>query len=116
MSRDPAHVKAYKEDPLIAHGNVKCRMGNETLHGFKELQRRYGEIKVPLLALHGTADKCTSYPAVKRLVAAASSAEKALVPMEGFYHEMFFEPGGDAVRLKIEEWVKERARVSRARL
>ncbi len=109
LSRDAAVVAAFKADPLVCHANTKCRLGFECLNAFRALQPRYKEIAVPLLAMHGTADKITSLPAVRRLVEAAASTDKTLVPIEGAYHELFNEPEQGAVLERLTAWVLERA-------
>ncbi len=109
LSRDPAVVAAFNADPLVAHSKTKCRMGFEVLHAFRALAPRYKEFTLPLLAMHGTADRVTSLPAVRRLVEAAGSADKQLVPWEGAFHELFNEPEQAAVMDKLTSWLLERA-------
>lgn len=72
--------------------------------------------QVPLLAVHGTSDKCTSMPAVKRLVEASCSADKTFRSLEGGYHEMLFDPEKEEVIRMVSEWVLERASKAKARL
>lgn len=55
-------VKAYLNDPLIYKGNVKALTGNECLKGFKGLVALRPSFTLPILAMHGTSDKCTSLP------------------------------------------------------
>jgi|LauGreSBDMM110SN_4_FD.fasta_scaffold410033_1 acylglycerol lipase len=45
------------------------------------------QITVPIYACHGTSDRCTSLPAVKRLIENASSTDKVLKEIKGGYHE-----------------------------
>ena len=47
MSKDPAAVQEYVNDPLVTVGPLRCRLGFETLGAFKELSKRRGELKVP---------------------------------------------------------------------
>jgi len=130
LSRNPAVVEAHEKDQLVPHGNTKSRMAYECLKAFRTLQPQYKDIAVPLLAMHGTADKVTSLPAVravttaaarrhtcmtfsiaqvKRLVEAASSADKTFVPWEGAYHELFNEPEAGAVMDKLISWLSDHA-------
>ncbi len=109
LSRDAAVVAAFEADPLVCHAQTKCRMGYECLRAFRALQSRYGAIGVPLLAMHGTGDKVTSMPAVRRLVDAAGSTDKAFVPFEGAFHELFNEPEQGVVMDKLTAWLLERA-------
>lgn len=71
MSTDPEVVKHYLEDPLNVVGNVRARTGNEILKAFRAANKRAGELALPIYAAHGTADRCTSFPALKRLLTQA---------------------------------------------
>jgi len=60
----------------------------------------------PLLAIHGDADRCTSLPAVRRLVGAAASADKSLVVFPGGYHELLHPwEGRDKAVATLRDWV-----------
>ena len=109
LSRDPKVIAAFEADPLVAHAPTKCRMGFESLSAFRKLVPRYPEFTLPLLAMHGTADKITSAPAVQRLVEAAGSKDKAFVAWPGAFHELFNEPEQGAVLDKLTGWIVERA-------
>ena len=109
LSRDPAVVAAFEADPLVAHGQTKGRMAYESLCAFRRLGPRYKEISLPLLAMHGGADKITSLAAVKRLVEAASSRDKAFVEWPGAFHELLHEPEKAEVLDKLTAWMLERA-------
>jgi len=109
LSRDPAVVAAFEADPLVAHGQTKGRMAYESLCAFRKLGPRYPEFKLPLLAMHGTADKITSLAAVRRLVEGAQSRDKALVTWPGAFHELLHEPEKQEVLDKLTAWMLERA-------
>lgn len=55
-----AQVREFVADPLCFVGNVRARTANEFLKGFRDVQRREAELVLPILAMHGTADKITS--------------------------------------------------------
>lgn len=54
-------MQHFAEDPLNFVGDVRARTANEILKGFRDVQRKEPLLKVPILAIHGTADKITSY-------------------------------------------------------
>lgn len=56
-------VKDYCDDPLNFHGMVKARVANEMLKGFAVLAANTSEYKLSMLAIHGDADKITSFQA-----------------------------------------------------
>lgn len=61
-------MKDYISDPLNVIGNVRARTGNEILKAFKAVNKKTQELSLPIYAAHGTVDRCTSYPAVKRFL------------------------------------------------
>jgi Serine aminopeptidase, S33 len=56
-------VKNYLEDPLNFIGMVKARVASELLKGFALLANSTSKYTLPILALHGDADKITSFRA-----------------------------------------------------
>jgi alpha-beta hydrolase superfamily lysophospholipase len=70
-----------------------------------ELQPRMPAIRVPLLILHGGADRVTD-PAGSRLLAErAGSTEKKLVLVGPALHSLLHEPEGPAVQAEILAFV-----------
>lgn len=55
-------VEDYVNDKLNFVGPVRARTGNEILKGFRALEPRYSQLTLPILAVHGTSDRCTSLP------------------------------------------------------
>lgn len=53
-------VQDYVNDKLNFIGPVRARTGNEILKGFCSLEHRQAQLQLPILAIHGTSDKCTS--------------------------------------------------------
>mmetsp|Transcript_22991 Transcript_22991/g.50466 ORF Transcript_22991/g.50466 Transcript_22991/m.50466 type:complete len:315 (-) Transcript_22991:187-1131(-) len=106
MSQDPKVVEEYLNDKEIAHGNVKTRMANETLKGFRLAHAKQSTLKLPIYAAHGTSDRCTSLKAVKALLAAAASTDKTLNEVAGGYHEIMLGPEKDEVLRSMVDWIK----------
>ncbi|GAX72847.1 hypothetical protein CEUSTIGMA_g302.t1 [Chlamydomonas eustigma] len=107
MCEDPAVVEEYLKDPMIYQGNVKANTGNEILNGFKKtanpaLQR---QVTVPIYACHGTSDRTTSLPAVRRFLKEAASPDKTLNEVKGGYHELFWGPQKESVRASLVAWI-----------
>ena len=55
-------VQDYVNDKLNFIGPVRARTGNEILKGFRSLEHRQAQLHLPILAVHGTSDRCTSLP------------------------------------------------------
>ena len=80
-------------------------MGYELMEAAKGLQAFSGEMPVPTLLFHGTADKITSHPASKAF-AEQVSGPLSFTEFEGFYHETHNEPGKVQVFERIGAWLK----------
>ncbi|GLI60601.1 hypothetical protein VaNZ11_002774 [Volvox africanus] len=112
MSQDPAVVKEYMEDPMIYKGNVRALSGNEILKGFRALAPRRTELKLPIFAIHGTSDRCTSLPALREMLKHVSSTDVTLEEVAGGYHELLHGPEKEAVRKSIGDWILAHATVA----
>lgn len=109
MSQDPDAVKAYLEDPMIYKGNVKALSGNEILKGFTRLTKFRKDFKLPIYAVMGSTDRCTSLKALKEHLAQVSSTDKTLVEVAGGYHELQHGPEKAQVLKGIADWVLQHA-------
>eukprot|EP00887_Chlorella_sp_A99_P003059 scaffold9.g3059.t1 len=83
MTPDPECIKEYRADPLITLGNVAACTSIQILKAMRRLKRRWPEFALPLLALHGGADRCTSLPATRAFVESAASKDKASLSAGG---------------------------------
>ncbi|KAG2496090.1 hypothetical protein HYH03_005693 [Edaphochlamys debaryana] len=110
MSQDPEVRKAYLEDPIVYHGNVRAVSANELLKGFRGLVAHRGAFKLPILGVHGTSDRCTSLPALREHLKHVPSPDVTLHEVEGGYHELLQGPEKEQVRAQIRDWVLDRAK------
>lgn len=109
ISRDPEVVRAYDEDPLNYRGKTRVRTAAEMLAAIEEVTARLGSLTLPLLILHGTADRLTG-PAGARLIAdRAGSTDVTLTLYDGWFHELHNEPERETVFAEIVRWLKEHA-------
>uniref|UniRef100_A0A383WFB9 Serine aminopeptidase S33 domain-containing protein n=1 Tax=Tetradesmus obliquus TaxID=3088 RepID=A0A383WFB9_TETOB len=105
---DPAVVAAFKEDPLIFHGDLRVATGNELLRAMKHLAKHRSKISLPLYAVHGTKDAVTSLDAIEEFTGGVSSKELQLVKVEGGYHEMLMGEERIGSADGIMAWMKQR--------
>ena len=108
ISQDKAVVDAYVNDPLVYRGKITCRFGAEMLATLRKLPSEMPEINLPILIMHGTADRLCDPEGSRILYDQASSRDKALKLYEGFYHEIFNEPGHKQVLADMEAWLAAR--------
>lgn len=114
VSRDPDVVAAYIADPLVHDGKVTTRLVNELFVAAAALLDNANRIELPLLLLHGEADRLTSPEGSKRLHALAGSDDKTIRLYPGLYHEIFNEPEKDAVLDDVLDWLERHLPPARA--
>jgi alpha-beta hydrolase superfamily lysophospholipase len=105
ISRDPAIVQAFRNDPLVFHGRFPVRTGAEILRAAKRIQTDANRLTLPLLVLHGTGDFATDPQGSRLLVARAGSSDKTLRLYTGLYHEVFSEPEREQVVADLLAWL-----------
>jgi acylglycerol lipase len=106
VSRDPAVVKAYQDDPLVCRGKMTARLGAELLGAMVRIITEAKRITLPLLILQGGADRLVDPSGAQKLYEKVTSLDKKLIVYEGFYHEVFNEPQHDRVLSDVEQWLE----------
>ena len=109
VSRDPAEVADYEQDPLNHHGKLPARTVQELTSVVGTFEAAVGELTLPLLVMVGTADTLVPPQAAQMVHDRASSTDKTLHTYDGFYHEIFNEPAGDRDRplSDLATWLSE---------
>lgn len=105
ISKDPEVVKAYDNDPLNYRGGILARTGSEILKSTKTITAQSSNISLPILIMHGTADKLADVSGSKMLYKNISSKDKTLKLYDGLYHEILNEPEQDQVKTDMLEWL-----------
>ncbi|HRI56124.1 MAG TPA: lysophospholipase, partial [Anaerolineae bacterium] len=103
ISRDPAVVAAYQADPLV-HDRLSARLGMSLLESGEWAIAHAAEFPLPLLLMHGTADRLTSAPASQQFAAQAPNCTLKL--WEGLYHETHNEPEKEEVIGFVVDWLQ----------
>jgi alpha-beta hydrolase superfamily lysophospholipase len=102
ISRDPAEVKAYREDPLV-HDRVSPRYSFPVIAAGEWALDHADSLTIPALLLHGTADPIID-PEGSRAFQRKSSAD--LVVIEGGYHELHHDRDRNLYFDAIGDWVR----------
>lgn len=107
MSRNKDAVQQYIDDPLTQTGKLVARTAIEMSKSFEVVKDRRGEINVPILVLHGMADKCTSPKATEDFVkfVGTPTEKKRFLKLPGMYHELLEEPETDQILEYINVFV-----------
>jgi acylglycerol lipase len=108
ISRDSQVVKAYAEDPLVFHGKTPARLASELLKTMLGLKAKLPKITLPIIVLQATDDKLVEPSGAQMLYDLVSSSDKTLKLYQGYYHEVFNEPGREVVLKDVEEWLTAR--------
>lgn len=108
VSRDPAVVQDYIDDPLNHTGKLSARLVVELFANMQSLQQQASGLTLPLLILHGSADAMTSVAGSRQLHQLAQSADKTLTVYDGLYHEIFNEPEGPEIVAGVVAWLRQR--------
>ncbi len=106
VSRDPAVVKAYHDDPLVYNGKIPARTGAELNRAFKDIQGNMHKLEIPMLIMHGSADQLTNPEGSVRLHQAIASKDKRLIMWPGLSHEIMNEPEKQDVLDEIGTWIE----------
>ena len=110
LSRDEEVVQQFHTDPLVYHGRMPSRTGSEILRATERLRRRAFQTRLPLLILHGTADRLTAAEGSRELFGSVSSTDKTLKLYEGLYHDLVHEPEKEIVMGDLVAWLEGRMR------
>jgi alpha-beta hydrolase superfamily lysophospholipase len=105
FSRDPAVVADMSHDPLVYQDPATAHLAAEILGAMERVWAHPEKLTVPLLALHGTADKLTAPSGSRDLVALAGSRDKTLRLYDGFFHDLVHEPGHERVVADMTHWL-----------
>lgn len=111
MMSDPAAVRAYRADPLVFHGRFDARLLGELVTAMERAPGRLARLRAPLLIVHGAGDTTADPRASARAVASAGVSDATLRLYDGLRHDLFNEPGGDAVCADVAGWIQSRCPV-----
>jgi alpha-beta hydrolase superfamily lysophospholipase len=105
-TRDTRVVEAARADPYCDHSPTRARTGHLLLLALKEIDQRLGEIRIPLLVLHGAADPIVPPDSANIIVDRAAAMDKKVRYYPDMLHEVFNEIGRERVLGDVEEWVR----------
>ncbi len=104
VSRDPAVVKAYAEDPKVTK-TATARWYSEFLDAQSRAFAEARRITLPLLHLIGGKDAIVSPDAQRRWFETVPSTNKRLIDYPGLFHEVMNEPEKDQVLSDLVGWL-----------
>jgi acylglycerol lipase len=108
LSRDPAVVKAFSDDPLTWKKPMRIRLGVEINRAAIRTRAAARTLTMPLLILHGAADTMVNPSGSQTWYDTAGSGDKTLKFYPDLRHEIMNEPEQAQVFVDIETWLMTR--------
>jgi len=105
ISKDPAVVDAYRNDPLVYTGKISAGLGAALIGAMETFPARYPELRLPVLIMHGTEDRLTPIAGARALEAGATNATVTAHYYDGLFHEVFNEPEQAEVLADLVAWL-----------
>lgn len=108
LSRDPAEVEAYRQDPAVFHGAIKARIATQMAkHGALAIEEAE-RVRVPLLIVHGKDDRLSLPGASGELQRPLNGRDATLLLYDQGPHELFHDPLRDRVTEDVLAWLDAR--------
>jgi acylglycerol lipase len=104
LSRDAKVVRDYVQDPLV-HDRASSAFAVTMLQAIKWTYQHACEFQLPLLLMHGTADRL-AYCKGSQEFAAYVQGDLTIKLWDGLYHELHNEPENGEVYAYILQWLE----------
>ena len=108
FSRDPDAVARMNNDPLIAKESQPAETAAELLKAAERLKANMPTFTVPVLIIHGTADKATRPAGSQYFYDHAGSADKTLRLYDGHFHDLLNDVDKEKVMSDVQAWLDAR--------
>ncbi|MEA3068134.1 MAG: acylglycerol lipase, partial [Sphingomonadales bacterium] len=108
FSRDPEWVAQLEADPLTRGESQPVETVAAFARAGERFEREFPRITLPVLILHGTADKATRPDGSQQFFDQAGSTDKTLKLYDGHYHDLLNDLGREQVFDDIIAWIDAR--------
>lgn len=109
FSRDPAWIEQLEHDPLVRDEVQPVQTVAALARAADRLRATFDRVALPVLILHGDADKAADVEGSREFFDAASASDKTLKLYEGHYHDLLNDLDRDRVTNDIGNWIAQRA-------
>lgn len=104
LARDPKVVETLVSDPLF-HRRGTARLSTEVTAAITRVQARAAELAVPLLLLHGSADRMVPPDGTRLFFSRVALPDREFREYEGAYHGLFADLNHAEVLRDLESWI-----------
>lgn len=108
FTRDPAALAVLEADPLTKGETQPAATVAALVRADERLHDSFGQITLPVLILHGTADKATVCHGSQYFHEHAGSTDKTLKLYDGHVHDLLNDIGKEQVFADIAGWIEAR--------
>jgi hypothetical protein len=105
FSSVPGSGAAMAKDELVSNPPAPARTAAGLVDGMRAIWADVDRLTMPVLAMHGTADKLTAPAGSRMFVDRIPSTDKALAIYPGFFHDLLHEPKHAEVERDIRTWL-----------
>lgn len=107
LSSDPDVVRAFRSDPLT-HRRISAGLALDLLAAGESALAAAAAQEIPMLLVHGDADRLTSFDASAQFALDAGSCVE-LLRVRGGFHEPHNDPGREELLARVTDWLRRRA-------
>lgn len=109
FSRDPRVVEALNTDVMTMNERQPAITIAALVRANEYLRRHFARVTLPLLIVHGTADRVADWRGSQFLYDAAGAADKTLRLYDGHYHDLLNDLGKEQVVADMQQWIADRS-------
>jgi acylglycerol lipase len=114
FTRDPVALKALEDDPLTKDEVQPAMTVAALVRADERLHDSFGQITLPVLIMHGTADKATVCRGSEYFHEHAGSRDKTLKLYKDHFHDLLNDIGKEGVVADISGWINARMQLRAA--
>jgi acylglycerol lipase len=109
-SSTPENEAKFFADPQTYHGNLRVATGLQALAGMTHIRGAMEQFKMPVLLVHGKADRVTQWQGSEEFYALCGSSDREIALFDGMQHDLLREEDADEVIIRTRDWILARAK------
>jgi acylglycerol lipase len=105
VSRDPAVVRGYRDDPLVFHGRMPLGTLGAFARAVQTCLASLPDLRLPYLVLHGGADPLVGVSGTDIIRRTSGAPDTTIKVYDGLRHEIHNEPEQEQVLGDVVAWL-----------